>query len=183
MMTFVFVALFSKEQLQPVIKEVVPALTPCFNEAGRGAANLRLAFDGTPARLTVTLKDIEGDPVAEDVRTCVRATLASLSLPPIGDGGTGELLYPFTYDIAPPDNHDIVDYLRAQRAAEAKQWGDALVAAEAALKLTSLDGKHRRLMIRIAGIAACHLDASVRAAKYETLASPENAAAIRAACR
>ena len=183
MMAFMFVALFSKEQLRPVIKDdIVPAIAPCFSEAGSGVANLQLTFDGTAKRLTVALKGIDGDPVSDDVRTCVRETLASLVLPPIGDGGTADILYPFTYAMQPPDNHDIRDYLKALHAAETKHWSDALGSASAALKLTSLDGKHRRALIKIAGIAACHLDATAMAARYEALASSENAAAIHAAC-
>ncbi|MBV8758610.1 MAG: hypothetical protein JO257_15090 [Deltaproteobacteria bacterium] len=178
-----FVALFSKDQLRPVIKDdVVPAIAPCFNEAGSGVANLQLTFDGTPKRLTVALKGVEGTALPEDVRACVRETLATLVLPPIGDGGTADIVYPFTYAVDPPDNHDLKDYLKAVRADASKHWSDALVAADAGLKLTSLDGRHRRVLIRIAGVAACHLGAATTAARYEALASTDNAATIRAAC-
>ena len=182
MMAFVFVALFSQDQLRPVIQEeVIPAVTPCFNEAGSGTANLTLTFDGTSKRLTVALKSLDGN-VSDDIRSCVRETLATLVLPPIAEGGTADVAYPFSYAIDPPDNHDLNFFHQAQRFAGTRHWSEALVAAGNALKLTTLDGKHRRQMVRIAGIAACHLDAESLAAHYEAMATSQDEAAIHAAC-
>jgi hypothetical protein len=112
----------------------------------------------------------------------VKEMAETVVLPPIGAGGTAEIIYPITFAPAPPDNRKTELADRANKAAAAGRWDDALRDAERGLELTSLDGTFRRKLIAVAGVAACHRKREAKARHYYALASATFEAEIREAC-
>lgn len=86
--------------LQERLRETIPFLAGCYDDAGALAAtaNLRLVTD--PELGTVidsdAITDADGQPLPPTLDTCLREVIDSLALPPLGPrGGTLPLQYTF----------------------------------------------------------------------------------------
>jgi hypothetical protein len=127
--------------------------------------------------------DIDGKPPAPALHACVTGVIDGAKLPQIARFGRLEVSYPITFAVAPPDNRDLKLFDEANRAAAAGDWRQALEAAEQGLEITSLDGQHRRRLIEVAGVAACHLGLGAKAQHYIELASPRVEPVVRETCK
>jgi len=181
-----------KAELRPTMKAVAARLGRCYEQARRrdpqtsGVVDTKLTIRNEPRLgmiLTVNGFDTDG-PLGQspDFLACVKATFESAVLPAIATRGTLDVTYPSTFAPQPPDNRDTTAFESARRAANDGRWGAALADAERGLKLTSLDGPHRRQLIEIAGLAACRSKDAPRARRFFALASPEFEDRLRQAC-
>jgi hypothetical protein len=181
-----------KAELRPAMKAIVPKLGRCYEQARRhdpqisGVIDTKLTVRNEPhlgMMLTVNGFDTDGAlGESPDFLACVKATFESAVLPPIATRGTLDIIYPSTFAPQPPDNRDTSTVDGARRASDDGRWSDALANAQRGLKLTSLDGPHRRQLIEIAGLAACRLKDGPRARRFFALASPEFEDRLRQAC-
>ena len=133
--------------------------------------------------LTVTGFDTSGTlGASRDFLACATRVFESRVFPPIATRGTLDVTYPSSFAPQPPDNRDRAIVDTAERAATDGRWHDALTTAERGLELTTLDGPHRRRLIEVAGLSACHLDDAMATEQYLALASPDVEARLRRAC-
>lgn len=103
-----------KDVIRGAMKEVVPYLADCYGDARASSTwsadhlEIRAHFTltGDPDIGTVIDADqlFDGDNKAlpSKLDDCMRSTLQSLVLPPLGDGDTIEVNYPLYFSDAPP---------------------------------------------------------------------------------
>jgi RNA polymerase sigma factor (sigma-70 family) len=102
-----------KDTLRRAMHEVVPFLVQCFEAAMPTIPANELSIR---AHLTITgdrdvgaiidakqLFDADQKPLPPKFDDCLRSTLQTLELPPLGDGSSVEIDYPFTFRKAVPD--------------------------------------------------------------------------------
>jgi hypothetical protein len=87
--------------MQEALKQTVPILAECYaDEAGVREALAQLTLTTNPELGTVIdtteIKDANGQPLAPKLDTCLRDTIDSLALPPLGDKA-GKLLVQYTF--------------------------------------------------------------------------------------
>jgi len=172
----------SKADVRPTLKQLAQPLKQCFDERRAGVLNIRLAVTSED-RTTVELLGSDPDTLSPVERHCVAATLANADLARLEARGRLVLLYPFTFADRPPDNREIAVFDEANRAAAAQDWRAAFETSERGLTITSFDGPHRRRLIEVAGVAACHLGLGAKAQHYIELASPQVEPVVRETCK
>ena len=181
-----------KAELSEPMHAVVRMLASCYERANTrdryrgGVINTRFSVvSGAGRGAIVAIRGFDASsPLgrSQAFRDCMRATAEMIVLAPIATGGTAEITYPITFAAQQPDNRHAEILDRANSAAAAARWGDALHEAEVGLEQTSFDGTSRRPLIELAGIAACHLRDAAKAQRYAALASATVEPMIRAAC-
>lgn len=104
-----------KEVIRGAMREVVPFLLECYEEARATTftadhLDIRAHFTltGDPDVGTVIdasqLFDENDQPLPAKLDDCMRSTLQTLELPPLGDGDTVEVNYPLAFSDVPPDD-------------------------------------------------------------------------------
>lgn len=181
-----------KLELRPTMKKLFPSVRACYERELKrtpkiaGVVNTQLTIRNDPKLgMTLTVDGFDTDGAlgtSQPFLACVKATFEARVFPAIATRGIAHVTYPGTFSTEPLGDRDkpVVD--RAVAHAKAARWTEALAAAGAGLKLTSLDGPLRRQLIEIGGVAACHLRDDKQARRYYALASPEHEAAIEQAC-
>ncbi|MEO8844823.1 MAG: sigma-70 family RNA polymerase sigma factor [Kofleriaceae bacterium] len=98
-----------KDVIRGAMHEVLPFLADCYG-AARGttlaadhlAIHAKLEFTGDPDIGTIVdarqLVDDDGKPLPAKLDDCLRGTLQTLELPPLGDGQTIDVDYPLRFD-------------------------------------------------------------------------------------
>jgi len=102
-----------KDTIRRAMREVVPFILQCFETAMPTLPTDELSIR---AHLTITgdrdvgaiidakqLFDADQKPLPPKFDDCLRSTLQTLELPPLGDGSSVEIEYPFTFRKAVPD--------------------------------------------------------------------------------
>jgi hypothetical protein len=89
--------------LQDKLREAIPILAECFAEPGAREATAMMTLLTDPELGTVidtdTIKDANDQPLDAAIETCLRDTIDSLALPPLGPkGGQLPLKYTFKFD-------------------------------------------------------------------------------------
>jgi RNA polymerase sigma-70 factor (ECF subfamily) len=103
-----------KDVIRGAMKEVLPFLADCYGDARAttlSADHLEIrahfTLTGDPDVGTVIdanqLFDDNKKPLPTELDDCIRGTLQTLELPPLGDGDTIEVNYPLFFSDAPPD--------------------------------------------------------------------------------
>src|SRR6185503_19167790 len=143
----------TKDDVRASIKQLVPKVGACYEEArrhdaklGGGVFNLRLSIESTASG--VTIKPLDFDTTGRlgestELRECATRVLAT-TLAPIAVTGTLVLIYPLTFGDQPPDNRHAKLLAVAKRAAAAGRWRAALATAERGLADVTFDGTVRR---------------------------------------
>jgi hypothetical protein len=90
--------------LQETLKQTIPIVAECYaDQPGVREALAQLVLTTDPELGTVidttAITDANGEPLAATLDSCLRDTIDSLALPPLGDkGGTLPLQYTFKLD-------------------------------------------------------------------------------------
>jgi len=103
-----------KDVIRSAMREVVPFLTDCYGDAR--ATTLKADHLEVRAHFTLTgdpdigtvidakqLVETNHQTLPATFDDCVRSTIQTLELPPLGDGDTVEVDYPFVFSDGPPD--------------------------------------------------------------------------------